>query len=102
MNIDDLDKVNKLVKTRDRISRACKEIEDFLEKNVKKDSGGIEGVLEYGYNFSLSEYSDGSGMIADLTGCYVARESCEALLQILQKKNLEIDGELLRLGVDTV
>lgn len=98
MKLENLEKVEKLVKVRSRLYDAREACADF--RSDKVDSGGVDGVLETGFNCFISAYSDGSGDNIDLTGCYIRNEIVDAVETVIQKKLVEVESVLAELGVD--
>lgn len=98
MKLSDFSKVDKAYKIRANILNAISSLEDHLSEESKRDVGGIPG-FDLGYSCHLSRYSDGSGQIVNMSGCYVEVEIAEASLKVLQKRLVEIEKALHYLGV---
>ena len=98
MNINNLEIVCKLVKIRDHCEDAISEAQSYLSEQ-KADPGGIDGFNE-GYNLTMAKYNDGSGNIADLTGCYVSIEVTKATIEILRDQIDRINSRLVALKVE--
>ena len=64
------------------------------------DCGGVAGITEYGYYGTFAKFSDGSGDVVDLNGCYVEKEVVVAITKVLYDKRLDVLERLAKLGVD--
>lgn len=99
MNINDFEKVQKLIEVRERCERALERVEFFRGTALNRpDSGGTDG-FEYGYSAHLSQYADGSGCPVDMTGCYVGVELEAATRTVLINQIERVNEHLRELGV---
>lgn len=98
MKLSDFDKVDKANCIRANILKAIDDLKTHLSDVPKKDCGGLPG-FDSGYSCYLSKFSDGSGPIVNMSGCYVQTEIAEAALSVLQKRLVEIEDVLRDLGV---
>ena len=101
MKINDLERVNTLVKIRLKCEKALSDMNVFesVTKEQGVDCGGTQGY-DIGYNACISMHSDGSGVGADLSGCYIAVQLAEVTREILCEQINRVDADLVKLGVD--
>ena len=101
MKIYDLETVNRLVRVRERCTKALNDIEAFEDAIIKNghDAGGVPGY-DIGYNAHISQYDDGSGTSIDLSGCYLGKQVAEATRVLLVKQIAAATADLSRLGVE--
>lgn len=90
MKLEDITEINMLVTQYNAISAAIIHIKGRTTDISTKDN----------YSVYISQYSDGSGRIADLSGCYVLPEVITATIDILKAKRLEVLNKLAAFGVD--
>ena len=92
MKIGNLNQVNTIDKQIAACLKAINEIDVWLEADEKGDAEDFWGFL--------SEHKDGSGRIADLTGCYVMKDVVLITRKLLVDKIRGCCQELAELGVE--
>jgi hypothetical protein len=69
----------------------CEEEKKDLERDPeRKATNGFSG----GYNIQVSTHGDGSGNRIDMSGCYVAKDIYIATMDVLAKKENELQDML--------
>lgn len=69
----------------------CEEEKRDLERDPeRKCNNGMSG----GYNIMVATHSDGSGNRIDMTGCWVAKDMYIATMDVLAKKEKELQDML--------
>jgi hypothetical protein len=101
MKLSDLENATKAQSILKRLDKNIIKIEDFLSKEPRSDCGGIDGILEYGYNCYVSQYRDRSDSSSlDLSGCYVQYQVYRATLKVLQDQREIVIAYLKSINVE--
>lgn len=90
-----IDALRRVASARDAAQRAfdafCAEEKRDLERDPeRKCNNGFSG----GYHICVSSHSDGSGNRIDMTGCWVAKDMYIATMDVLAKKEKELQDML--------
>jgi len=88
MKLDNFEKVEDLVKQRNRILIAIDKCDKYFEKE-----------RDYNYWGQLSNHDDGSGEVVNLCGCFVLDDVVEATRGVLKTKLGVVDSQLFDLGI---
>jgi len=102
MKLSNFNDVQKMVKMLNRLHDAidqCAGHREDLSEEVE-DCGGVPKIAVYGYDSALCRHKDGSGVVVDMSGCYVANEIAAATIDVLVAKKAEVEEWLTKHGVD--
>lgn len=109
MKLEDFETVQELNKVRKTVEEQITHVTTIVgtykketcdSNNENTQEGAHSLIAKEVYSLHLAKHRDGSGLGADLTGCYVGLAVYEAVLKILEEKLVAVNKALSELGVE--